>query len=390
MNTVDSLLTPVFHEIKQIQTSIPQKDRKILLSLYKQVSSGVFLTENQGKLLVKILNENLPVVSTVVPEVQTTLECNTWSKSFREVKRVRKIYISADNPEYFVVEFNYSPQLRDKITQIVGKISGPIQTSGTKYIINLTETNISAVIDTFSKQHFDIDEKLLNFYQEIQEILKNSSSYDNILLTKNEKLKKSVIEDIGIIAPENALLLHDRKIRYQYKFFEEIDKNSLCAKIATRADRRIFIDSEKYSMSELVAALKELNRLPMLTIFDGHSSNKDKNYLKILEKSVGANTLGHDVGIYFRYNKDVDTENFNQEVGSLGYNKNLKSSTIVAGISSTKLPKFMIKDGWKPKTVVSFTNSFRTNKTYVYFSDVDLIVYYGTAKPIGQEVILID
>lgn len=390
MNTVDSLLTPVFQEIKQIQSNIPQKDRKILVSLHKQVSSGVFLTENQGKLLIKILSENSLVLSPAVPDLKTILELNSWSKSFREVRRIRKIYISTENPESFVVEFNYHPLLREKISQISTKLIGDVQVTGTKYSINLNEANIALVLDTFGKQQFDIDEKLLNFYQEIQKILKTASSYTDILLTKNEKIRKYVIDDIGIIAAENSLLLNDRKIRYQYDFSENIDKNSLAAKIATRSSRKIFINSEKISMDTLVSALAELNRLPLITVFDGHCSYKDKTYLRMLKNSIISNKIGEDIGIYFRYNKEADGENFNQEVSALGYNKNLNANTTMAGISSTKLPKFMIKDGWKPKAVVSFTNSFRANKTYVYFSDVDLIIYYGTTMPLGQEVILID
>ena len=66
--------------------------------------------------------------------------------------------------------------------------------------------------------------------------------------------------------------------------------------------------------------------------------------------------------------------------------KNLSDQSQVAGIAAGKLPKFFIKDKWKPKSVISFTTSFRNSKSYVYCNDVDLIIYYGDKKPIQGNV----
>jgi hypothetical protein len=50
----------------------------------------------------------------------------------------------------------------------------------------------------------------------------------------------------------------------------------------------------------------------------------------------------------------------------------------------------MIKSEWKPQSVISFTTSFRNNKSSVYCNDVDLIVYYTDRQPLhgGVSVIL--
>jgi hypothetical protein len=390
MNTVDSLLTPIFQEIRQIQDSIPKKDKKILLSLHKQLTSGVFLTENQGNLLVKILEENFTHVSSIIPDLRVTLDQKSWSKIFREVKKIKRIYISPEFPDKFVVEFSYNPQLREKISQLGPKLAGNLFSGNGKYIILLNEENLYSVIKVFGRLNFEIDEKLVNFYDEIKEVQINQKPMFNIFLSSNEKLKKSVASDVNDISKENTLLLTDRKIRYQYEISEKIEENTLTAKIANREGRKIFINSEKFSLNRVVGSLKELNRLPMAAIFDGHTSTKDKKCLSILEKSIKFNNISEEVGVYFRYNKDVDTDQFNHEIASLGYNKNLSDATIVAGISNSKIPKFLIKMGWKPSTVISFTNSFKSNRTYVYFSDVDLIIYYGTVKPLDSEVIVID
>jgi hypothetical protein len=123
-----------------------------------------------------------------------------------------------------------------------------------------------------------------------------------------------------------------------------------------------------------------------MLVFEGHNSVKDKKYLKLVENAVKELGIGNDIGIYFRYNKENDKEEFNQTISSLGYNKELTGTTAIAGISNNKIPKFMIKSGWKPQTVISFTTSFKSNKSYVYCSDVDLVIYYNSVKPLDGEV----
>ena len=59
MITIDYLLKHVYQNIKIIDKLISPKDRKILTSLANQLDQGNFLTENQAKLLVKILSENI-------------------------------------------------------------------------------------------------------------------------------------------------------------------------------------------------------------------------------------------------------------------------------------------------------------------------------------------
>jgi hypothetical protein len=386
MNTVDSLLAPIFREIKNLETGINSKDKKILVSLYKQVNCGVFLTENQSNLLVKILKENLKAIKPVLSEIDATLVSNHWSQPFRQIRKIRKIYLSEGFDNVFFVEFNYNAKLRDKMSQLHIKMKGTVPVTSTKYAICLNETNLHEVLVTFSKDNFEIDEKLANFNLEIENIRKTTSSPFEIFSTTHEKLKKSVADDITDISTDNVLLLQDRKIRYQYEILEKTEDFTLAAKIAHRTGRKIFVNSDIHSLSEVINSLIELNRLPLLMVFDGHSSLKDKKSLNLVENALTSCKNTEHVGIYYRYDKSEDKENFNQEIARLGYNKNLSEDTVVAGISNTKLPKFMIKNEWKPETVISFTNSFKSNKTYVYCNEVDLIIYYGNIPPLDKDV----
>jgi hypothetical protein len=59
MITIDSVLTELFQlGIDKLDTRISNRDKKVLISLAKQMAVGQFLTENQSTLLIKIFKEN--------------------------------------------------------------------------------------------------------------------------------------------------------------------------------------------------------------------------------------------------------------------------------------------------------------------------------------------
>lgn len=385
MNTLDSLIPIISTNIRQIEHNLPKKDKKILLSLSKQLTTGNFLTENQANLFIKILKENLSVMKTVTPDVEDRIEAKLWSKKFRVIKTIRKIYPSTEYTGHFVVEFNFNSRLKEKIQKIFQSINYSFIRSS-KYYIPLTEEAIFSIISAFKNDGFDIDEKILEFFHEIEKIKKFNINDFDIFNLKNQNYKKFVEDDIGSISSENLILLNDRKFRYQYQIFQKNQESSLTAKIAYREKKDIFVHSENVSLEDVLNSLVQLKRLPVLFVFDGHHNKKDKKSLEMLKISLKKLDITGDVGIYFRYDKGDDTENFNNEIAQLEYNKNLSTRTVVAGISNNKLPKFMINLRWKPQTIISFTNNFKSNKSAVYFNDVDLVIYYNVAKPLDEKI----
>jgi hypothetical protein len=385
MITIDSILPTINTNIKSLEQKLSKKDKRILVSFYKQVSNGHFFTENQANLFLKIIKENLNEIKFFVPNVEITLKENLWSKQFREIKKIRKISLSTQYPENFFVEFNFNQHLKEKIQKIMFSSSGCFSL-GSKYFIPLTEENVFLTISTFKSEKFDIDEKLMEFFHEIEKIKTAGTTKFNVFQLENEKLKNIIENTVGAINEENVIFLQDRKFRYQYQMFEKNHENSLTSKIAFRESKNVFVNSNDFALSDVIKSLKELKRLPVLFVFNGHSSKNDKKFLEIMKNAIEEHGIDSDVGIYFRYDKKEDLDNFNLEVSNLKYNKNLSKTTTVAGISSNKLPKFMLNLKWTPESIISFTNNFHRNKSSVYFNDVDLTIYYGISKPLNENV----
>jgi hypothetical protein len=192
--------------------------------------------------------------------------------------------------------------------------------------------------------------------------------------------------EVGSIDKASLALLHDRKFRYQYEVFDKISEKSLKNSIAQRAKPKIFIQQQSISLVEIIGALKDLNRLPLLVVFDGHDAIASKKTLDLLTDALEKNGIFDNVGIYFRFAAGEDPSGFNQTIAEKQYNKNLGTTTQVAGIAINKLPKFMVEMQWKPAAVISFSTNFKNVKSSVYFNDADLIIFYTIRQPLSEDV----
>jgi|APGre2960657404_1045060.scaffolds.fasta_scaffold11555_2 hypothetical protein len=385
MITVDTLLIELFRQgIETLHPQIPARDKKVLISLARQINSGHFLTENQSKLLVKIFKENSNHIFDPLSENLTAIETPTWSHSFRVLDQVRKIFLAKEHEGRILVEFTYNKRLRQQITELNKTIEGQmLSINNRQYSVPLTEKNLHQVVNAFKPQGFSIDPLVMKFYEEISEIYEKSSNQFDVFNLSNEKIINLINHDIGGISEDNLILLNDRRLKFQYSVFPKNPEKSLKNSLANRPSSRVWVDSNITSLDDLVMALYELNRLPVLFVFNGHDSKECLQNLKKMEKSLKNCDLNK-VGIYFRFDSAGDSnKDFNASISHLGYNVKLDKQTLVAGIANNKLPKFMLKNGWYPNSVISFSNNFKSNKTSVYCDAVDLIVYYNDKRPLG-------
>lgn len=385
MITIDALLIELFQQgIEKLSSNIPARDKKILMSLSRQIISGNFLTENQSKLLTKILKENIEHLSTVDSAKLAALEVPTWSQSFRVINQVRKIFINKES-ERLVIEFTYNKRLRQLISDLSKQLEGQLISLGTKqYSVPLTEKNIYNLVNAFKPHGFVIDPTVMGFYEDISNFIKSNTNQFDVFSLTNEKLLTSIKTDITEISENNIILLNDRRLRFQYSIFSKDPEVSLKNSLANRPNTRVWINSKTTPLTDLIQAIQQLDRFPLLVVFNGHESKECLQHLKNLTTALQDNNIVADTGIYFRFDNISDSNKvFNNTVSQLGYNCVLGDQTKIAGIANNKLPKFLLKSTWYPRSVITFSNSFKNNKTSIYCDAVDLIVYYNEKQPLG-------
>lgn len=385
MTTVDNLLLRIVNFTEPaIEEQIHARDSKVLRSLALSVSNGVFITENQSKLLIKILKENSKKIINFSEEIEERVTEPSWSRNFREIEQVRKLYIgkNSDDELVLVIETTFNSQIRKILNDISKNCEGVIAASnGKKYITDLTEKNIVILMDALASHDFDIDEKIKKHY----EIIKSWSEQDVIDQFKltnitNTNFQKHITEDLGISTAIDQNIINDRSVRYQ--FFTENPKNlgeSLTEYIANRPNTKLWVDKNQHSLTDVVSSLIELKRLPILVVFDTVVNEKYLENLKILSEALEANNIDDRVGVYFRLENDDMGKQFNQLIKQKQYNYELGTNTVVTAVQSGKLPKFFIKNAWRPMSVIALDSrmGLRHGKTAVYSNCCDLIVEWA-------------
>lgn len=369
---------PLINEVK-----ISSRDFRILKSLAKSILSSSYITENQSRLLIKIIRENIEQIKEINPDIEFLIEHPVWSKSFRIADTTKKLYIkTVDDEQLICIEFAFSNFLRKQLINIGETLDNFRQSTSTNkiYYVDLTEKNIVGLVEKLSPLKFEINDTLRHYYN----VIKSWSKQDiidqyklNTIADSNFKEKLSL--DLGLDTPLTEDIIADRSIRYQYFVTKKDNPISLTEIISHRNTRHIWVNDQDYQLDEVITSLIELKRLPILFVFDLANCY---NQLLAVHKALTMCDITTGIGIYFRVNNNAACGQFNTFISEQQYNAHLDENINVVGIPNGKVPKFFIKDRWQPMSVISLENSLRNNKTSVFLNCCDLIINYSKNEPL--------
>lgn len=390
MMTIDEIIFKIEdHGFSNLSPSIPKKDRHILTNISRLLKSSRYITANQANLTIKILKENFEHLNFVGGELITVLKSPSWAKIPKNPEKIRKISLETDfrGVTNILIKASFTKELKRVVTDIQKNSEGAIlPTAGMNFYVSLTEKNLLSVVNTLKKYNFEKSEEIISLYEKIKNIdLDESVKQFYFDKSTDKNLKNTFLDDVGRDVLGDALFLNDRKIKFQYFSDEKINninEDSLLYKLATRKNHLIYLNSQNYDINELASSLLRLRRLPTLIYLDEYNPTASIENLKLIKNTLDSLNFRGNVGVYFRFNNTGEGEVFNKLVAEYGYNKTLDDDNKISILSNGKIPKFFLKNSWYPKSVISFTNNLRNNKTSVYCNECDLIVYYTATKPV--------
>lgn len=365
---------------------IPSKDKKILNSLRQQLKRQYFFTEKQGNLLVKLLQSNKRKILNLTLEEHDLIYNPTWTQDFRVVTPVRKIYFNNENMTEIVVECINEKEIKQKLASeftLLGKRE-IISSTSSQLVLHANEYNLIKLIELLKDDNFEVDNNVLDIYQKIKTLIHNSENILDLFHERNKKILDIVSKECESSLDKNLYFL-DRRIRYQYNFSCE-KQDSLTYKIASRTDANVWINESVFSLSQVFDSLKTLNRFPILFVFNPYEVEKCYPLVLGINEALDHIGIEKTVGIYFRFDNTYEThKNFNQLVSTLKFNSYLDKTTNVVGIEYKNLPKFLFKNDWYPKTVITNIPNLQRTKAFRYCDQVDLIISYSPDRPLIEE-----
>ena len=388
MNTLDSLLLQIVnYSTPPVEVLISKRDSQVLKSFASSISTGNFLTQNQGNLLIKILRENAEKITIFKDDISALVESPSWSKPFRQVEHIRKLYIKRidDNELAIAIEFTFASEIRKFVQSLSNTIENlSIGVTTKNWTCDLSEHNIVTLVDALTPLNFEIDEAIKNYYSTIKS-WSETEIKDQFLITSitHPNFEKQITADLGIDTLIDKNVILDRSVRYQYFTKDPVEPSEkLTEKIAQRQKTKLFVDNAQHSLTEVIASLIELKRLPVMVVFDTGSEDNALKNLKILTDSLEENRIFESVGVYFRLPNSEVGKKFNQLIAEKSYNARLDETTKIVGIQGGKIPKFFLKTPWKPMSIIGINTKMglRHGKISVYSNCCDCIIEWD-AEP---------
>jgi hypothetical protein len=205
---------------------------------------------------------------------------------------------------------------------------------------------------------------------------------------ENSNFQKAITADLGIETSIDQNIINDRSVRYQY--FVENPKNpgeTLVEYIANRPKPKIWVDKKQHSLLDVFQSIIALKRFPVMIVFDTVINNKYLENLEFLSETMEKLGIDNNVGVYFRLDNDDVGKKFNKLIADKQYNTKLTDQTKIVAVSSGKIPKFFIKNSWRPMCVIGLDTKMglRHGKTSVYSNCCDLIIEYSEEPAILVE-----
>jgi hypothetical protein len=370
--------------VDKLSKCFPPRDKRILENMPVLLNSDGYITENQANLVIKIIKNNLEHLNFIGPSLIDTIKNPTWRKKFKIPEIIKQVSIcQAPNKDFLIdVYFSYDSEIikilkgLEKIAQIDKKYN-----EGKHIFFSLEEKTVANIHKVLAPLNFEFSDDFLEILEKLKNVdVEQIRSKFNFTNFNQEKIKEDILQ--------NDLLILDRKICYQYHFSPNFDKNteeSLAYKIASRKKVPVYLDPKQITLTDILKNLSLLKRDKILLIFDEYKPVDCVEQLKNVKNSL--NELGeNNVGIYFRFDNKNDGKEFNKLIAENSFNKKLDKDTKIVGIANGKIPKFMIENEWYPDAAITFTNSFRNNRSVTYCNACDLIVYYTATTPLSVKI----
>jgi hypothetical protein len=386
--TVDKLLLKILNfSSPDFGGKISNKDSRVLASMATAVGNHLFITENQSKLLIKILQENCEKIPEFSEEIKLALMTPSWSKPFRHIEQVKKFYIGKNEEQNLdlFIEISFSSEIRKILSNLSKNLENLISTVNQKiWHCDLTEKNLVLLYEALHPYNFEIDSVIQNHYDTIKSWSEPEFRNQFLLTTiAHTNFHKTITADLGVQTAIDQHIINDRSVRYQY-FTENTKKHgeALVEVVANRPKTRIWIDKNQHTVTEVIECLIHLKRLPLLVVFDNVSNSKYLENLEILSDALAENGIHNGIGVYFRLSNDDTGKKFNAIIADKKYNHQLDKNLKVAAVMSGKIPKFFLKNDWQPMSVIALDTKMglRHGKTSVYTNCCDLIIEYAEEK----------
>lgn len=369
-------------------TGTNNNDKSLLLSLAKQTYKGTPYTDRQFELVKQKINLYRQILIDVGVDVDRAKDNLRFP--LRSIDRSRWIGIrNVEDTDYIAVRFSFNKKLISFIDQLRSKEHTKLYDEKEKiHYFPFNESNVYKIITMLKEKNFNIESDLDKIYEKVHMMQNNKKDYipgiyGFKLKNLNDKAVEYIVSDVGKEPnADNLALYKDRDALYGIEHFDEEDLNesvknltTLSQKIVRRKCPNVLIDSDVFTVNNIVETVLELNRFPVLVCLQPQTDFDDLSHIYKCFKNIFSND---DFCVLYRKdNNTAENKYFNQFIKLNGLNNSLANNSKIVYTTQDRVTKTLLKSNWKPKSALVFGCS-RTNKMETYLNELDLVMYYDT------------
>jgi hypothetical protein len=398
-NTIESVVEILVGAVnRKVNIRLTSKDKPILYSIARQINCGLGLTDRQIDMILLKIEKYKPGLIANSVAIDEILSTKLTRLPMREIDRSQRVMLAFDEDnkrQYIIVKHQKSREFYEIWLDVSKKLNGYVQENLSNKIMALNELNIQLVVNALEPMDFTIDPEIQKIYGEIEKIVKNPEKFQPTLKISNStvdienfnfKEKDKILENFEILKSTNFLKLLSRAKNAgisinSIDFAENLenlgiaDLPELTKLVILENTTKFQINIESHTIDSVLETVNLLDQWPLIIIVDDDKECYDKvtsivdqlkNYIEQSE-----------ITVFFRLKKDTEnSEKFHNYIADNHLNNYITNSTKVVVLSRSKIPKPLLKSGWKPNSAISMSNLV-FGKMSVYLNDVINVYYYN-------------
>ena len=354
-------------------------DAVILTSIARQVGRGIALTDRQYELVKsRLINYRDQFEQNGMIQLDLALE--NLAQPLRTIDRSQTVSIEEG---FLVVRFPFNKKTIAQLDTVASKYRQFYrhERGSNEHKFKLYEPVINEIVELLKTKKFTIEPRVLEINDEIESIkTKRNETIPHVtaegFVNVDPRIKDIAEKEIGPFSRENRIKYWDRSFRYGY----EKDQSGFWAasplteNIANRTTIKQYVNPSAYQLSDIVATLKELDRLPLLISL---SRNKELEEIKTLITAF--DFVDAREQILLDRIEDQNNENYgiNRYIKEKNLNTWLDKNIKIVYIFKNSLPKLLLKGEWRPITHLSLNGERETTATANYIEQhCDLNIYH--------------
>lgn len=378
------------------QYCLEKNDVRFLSSIARQVFKGIGLTDRQhSSVKEKILNYKSQFKSFNEEDLDNLrIPLRQIDRSqYVKISKCPENFVNGRNDvSYIKIRFPFSKKIIlivERLKMLIAKFPNTDyyhQQGSHEHYFKLSEKSTYHIVNEFKEKQFEIDNELLEYYDQVKEIADNPQLYipgvyNFELRNISQKTVEALTNDLGEVNSNTLALYKDRSLLYGLQHFDNDDVLSsvqnlslLTQKIINRKSNLIFVNKNNWSLNSVIDSISELNRFPLLVLLDEDSALDQLSEMHQHLRNIISN---HEVSVLFRLDNVAPEQiAFNEYVKDNKLNNSIDNNIKVVYISKSKLPKPFVKSDWKPKCVLSLSSVRSVSKTDIFEQECDLSIHH--------------